>query len=553
MLTTPVRPELDEPVEAGPSRPRPVRVEVRRQRTLVGFGVALVASLAAAAATGSAAVWGVFAVVALLTVGYVALVARIRHLSAEREMSAAFSRESPIDWDAFGRELAAAGFEATAGPGEAVTTVEVGNRALVRFVLSYGLGVALTPVVAVARLVAGDNGELVQRLVRLQQRGRSQSVRVIAAGVVATAGVTTVGAAVLVPSAAMASPAPVSSPSVAAAATSTYTVRAGDTLSSIAARFGVSVSALASANHISNPNLIYVGRSLVIPGGSGSSSASSSSSSSVASSGQSYTVASGDTLSGIAGRFGVSVSALASLNHISNTNLIYVGETLHLPAGASSAGTSSGSSGSSGGSSSSGTVSTYTVQAGNTLASIAAKYGTTVSNLVALNHLSNPNLIYVGEQLKVTGTASATTTASTSGSGTSAGSGGGTAPSGGESAVAAEAVKVALAQIGKPYVWAGAGPSSFDCSGLVMYAYAAAGVSLPHYTVSQYEDTSRISESQLLPGDLVFYDTGSGAQPGHVAMYIGNGQVVSANMPGTNVQTQSITWDGTIMGFGRVR
>ncbi len=125
-------------------------------------------------------------------------------------------------------------------------------------------------------------------------------------------------------------------------------------------------------------------------------------------------------------------------------------------------------------------------------------------------------------------------------------------PSSGESAAAATAVRVALQQVGVPYVWGGESRQGFDCSGLVTYAYAAAGVSLTHYSVSQYQETTRISESQLLPGDLVFYDTGSGAQPGHVAMYIGNGMVVAANDPGTAVQTQSITYDGTPMGFGRV-
>ena len=110
----------------------------------------------------------------------------------------------------------------------------------------------------------------------------------------------------------------------------------------------------------------------------------------------------------------------------------------------------------------------------------------------------------------------------------------------------------ALAQLGKPYQWAGSGPSSFDCSGLVMYAWAHAGVSLPHYSVAQYDDTARISESELRPGDLVFYDTGSGAQPGHVTIYIGGGEVVTADSPGTVVKIVPITWDGTPMGFGRV-
>jgi cell wall-associated NlpC family hydrolase len=86
-----------------------------------------------------------------------------------------------------------------------------------------------------------------------------------------------------------------------------------------------------------------------------------------------------------------------------------------------------------------------------------------------------------------------------------------------------------------------------------MYAWARAGVSLPHYSVAQYLDTTRISRSQLQPGDLVFYNNGSGAQPGHVTIYIGNGQIVTADHPGTVVRIEVVDWDGIPMGYGRVR
>jgi cell wall-associated NlpC family hydrolase len=115
------------------------------------------------------------------------------------------------------------------------------------------------------------------------------------------------------------------------------------------------------------------------------------------------------------------------------------------------------------------------------------------------------------------------------------------------------AAEVALQQVGKPYQWAGAGPDSYDCSGLVMYAWEHAGVSLPHYSVAQYEDTIHIGRSQLQPGDLVFYDTGGGAQPGHVTIYIGNGQIVTADSPGTVVRVEVVNWDGIPIGYGRVR
>ena len=152
----------------------------------------------------------------------------------------------------------------------------------------------------------------------------------------------------------------------------TYTVKSGDTLSAIANDFGVTVDQLVRWNNISNPNLIKVGQILYF----------SDKSSSGSGSGITYVVQAGDTLSGIAARFGTTVAELVSLNNISDPNLIYVGQVLKIP----SSGNSSR---------------TYTVQAGDTLSYIAAKFGTTVANLVTLNNISDPNLIYVGQVLYV--------------------------------------------------------------------------------------------------------------------------------------------------------
>lgn len=111
-----------------------------------------------------------------------------------------------------------------------------------------------------------------------------------------------------------------------------YTVRSGDTMSAIAARNGVSLSALVAANpQISNPNLIYPGQTIHLPGGSNGGHATTSN----------YTVRSGDTMSSIASRNGVSLSALVAANpQISNPNLIYPGQTVHIPGGSASSGTS---------------------------------------------------------------------------------------------------------------------------------------------------------------------------------------------------------------------
>jgi peptidoglycan DL-endopeptidase CwlO len=97
------------------------------------------------------------------------------------------------------------------------------------------------------------------------------------------------------------------------------------------------------------------------------------------------------------------------------------------------------------------------------------------------------------------------------------------------------AVNTAMAQLGKPYQYAAAGPGSFDCSGLTMFAWAAAGVGLPHSSAAQYASLPHVSQSQIAPGDLVFF----GSPIHHVGMYIGGGQMVNAPHTGTVVKVQS--------------
>jgi cell wall-associated NlpC family hydrolase len=99
------------------------------------------------------------------------------------------------------------------------------------------------------------------------------------------------------------------------------------------------------------------------------------------------------------------------------------------------------------------------------------------------------------------------------------------------SSAAAGAVQAALSRVGDWYQWGAAGPNTFDCSGLIMWAYAQVGISLPHYSGAQYADTTHIPMSDLQPGDLVFF-----SDPGeHVAMYIGNGDIVEAPHTGAQV------------------
>lgn len=96
------------------------------------------------------------------------------------------------------------------------------------------------------------------------------------------------------------------------------------------------------------------------------------------------------------------------------------------------------------------------------------------------------------------------------------------------------AVGVAESFVGLPYVWGGTTPSGFDCSGLMMYAYAQIGVSIPRTSEDQFNFGSTVSESSLQPGDLVFFDMQSDG-PGHVAMYVGNGLIVQAPHTGASI------------------
>ena len=231
-----------------------------------------------------------------------------------------------------------------------------------------------------------------------------------------------VGQRLLVKSASAASSATSTATSTASATSTssttsatTYTVKSGDTLSSIASSHNTTTAALTSLNSLANPNLIYVGQVLKLANTTTASTSSTSSAASTSSSATTYTVKSGDTLSSIASSYNTTTSTLTSLNNLSNPNLIYVGQVLKVAGSSTSVSTSTSSS-----SASQATTSgTYTVKAGDTLSSIASSYNTTTAALASANSISNANLIYVGQVLKVTGTSSSTSTTTSSTSSTS--------------------------------------------------------------------------------------------------------------------------------------
>lgn len=156
--------------------------------------------------------------------------------------------------------------------------------------------------------------------------------------------------------------------------TQTITIERGDTLSKIAIEYGTTVERLVELNNIQNANLIFAGNTLLVPINDGKKQS------------ITYTVKKGDTLSSIAKKYGITVEQLINVNNIRNPNLIYIGQVLKIP-----------------------TESNindmnhilYKVRRGNTLYQIARRYNTSIAQIVKLNRISNPNLIYAGQILRI--------------------------------------------------------------------------------------------------------------------------------------------------------
>ena len=166
--------------------------------------------------------------------------------------------------------------------------------------------------------------------------------------------------------------------------TNSYIVQPGDTLSEIASRYGTTVQELVAINHLANPNLIFPGETLRVTTNSTVHGSETRGTGSIT-----YTVQRGNTLSQIANAYGVTVSHIVEINDIQNPNLIYPGEKLRITESTNT------------------TLNPviqnnyYTVQRGDTLSGIARRYGVTVQYLVNLNGITNPNLIYPGQLIKV--------------------------------------------------------------------------------------------------------------------------------------------------------
>jgi cell wall-associated NlpC family hydrolase len=194
---------------------------------------------------------------------------------------------------------------------------------------------------------------------------------------------------------------------------------------------------------------------------------------------------------------------------------------------------------------------TYTVKAGDTIAKIAKAHGMRWDTLAADNGVKSPFLIHPGKVLKVSGSAAAPAATPAPTEHVSRG-GDRTAPTPPAPSVAssgkgAGAVAFMLQSLreGDSYIYGSNGPSTWDCSSLTQAAWKSQGVNLPRTSAAQASAGTATTRAALVPGDLVRY-------PGHIAMYIGDGQVVHAVNKDVDLKVTSLDWNGKPTGYRHI-
>ncbi|OMP66705.1 C40 family peptidase [Domibacillus epiphyticus] len=294
---------------------------------------------------------------------------------------------------------------------------------------------------------------------------------------------------------------------LSSATVSTYTVKSGDSLGTIASRYKTTVASLKQMNGLTS-DVIYVGQKLKVSGKAPATTAAPTTSKPALTTPGTYTVKSGDSLGAIASRYKTTVASLKQMNGL-QSDVIYVGQKLKVsgkeaPTAKRPATTT--------------TSGTYIVKSGDSLSSIASRYGITAASLKQINNLTS-DTIFVGQKLKV-----------------GAGSKGGTMPStpvkvnnpSSGSYSSSSLLSIANSLLGIPYVWGGSSPAGFDCSGFIYYAHKMAGKSISRTnTEGFYHRSYEISSPKA--GDLVFFSNTYKKGISHMGIYIGGNQFIHAS------------------------
>ncbi|MGM0843570.1 MAG: LysM peptidoglycan-binding domain-containing protein [Bacillota bacterium] len=302
-----------------------------------------------------------------------------------------------------------------------------------------------------------------------------------------------------------------------------HTVQSGDTLSHLAKKYSVSVKELKNWNNL-NSDLIRINQRLEVGGKSASPAKASANA-------KTYVVKSGDFLSKIGKIHGVSVSSLKSWNGLSS-DLIFPGQKLKVSANGTATPAKATTTASSQGG-------TYTVVSGDTLSHIAKRYGVTVSQIKSNNGLSS-DIIRVGQKLSISKKATTATAAPAKQVTTKVAS---------SSNDSVGVINEAKRHLGTPYVWGGAVPSGFDCSGFIYYVYKQAGMNVSRTNAAGlWNETTRVSNPQ--PGDLVFFSNTYKPGISHVGIYLGNNEFIHAGNRGIEVTSLSNSyWNSKITGY----
>jgi peptidoglycan endopeptidase LytE len=352
-------------------------------------------------------------------------------------------------------------------------------------------------------------------------------------------------------------------PAPSSSSTGTYVVKQDDTFFGIAKKLGVSMNALLAANAMTVNSVIHPGMVLVVPAGATASlqtTSSTSSTSSTSPAGRApattYVVQANDALFNIARKYGVSLNGLLQANNLEIDSVVLPGRTLTIPAGGSVAVSPSSGSGQNSSGQATPTAApaatagagTYVVQAGDSIYGIASKHGLKYGPLLKANGLTLESVLAPGRTLTIPagGTLAISPSLAASGQANSA-----------ASAAAARidtVVAYAKAQLGKPWVFAAAGPDSFDCSGLTMMAYRQIGIGLPHSSVLQSARGVAVDwfTQDIQAGDLIFMASSNAPGViGHVGIAIDSKRWIHSPENGDVVRQGFIPADSRLMAVRR--
>jgi peptidoglycan endopeptidase LytE len=337
-------------------------------------------------------------------------------------------------------------------------------------------------------------------------------------------------------------PGAMAAPAVAASKGFTYTVKSGDSLIGIARRVSVSLDELLQVNGFVKSSVIHPGRTIKLPDNAVVQSGAPETG---ASAPTTYVVKSGDSLIGIARRSGVTLEKLLEVNGFVKSSVIHPGRTIKLPAGANvpqatavlatsisaTSSTTSDAPAPAPAPADGEELSTYTVQAGDSLTRIASKARVSLEDLLKVNGFVKSTVIHPQQVIKLPAGAAT------------------------PSARVQTMIAFAVSQIGKPYLFGAAGPNSYDCSGLVRASFAKVGVKVPHQSQALAALGTPVDwrNSPILPGDLVFTaNSTSGGRIGHVAIAISSTEVVEALSAGKPLGTSRMPTKDRILEVRRL-